>query len=92
MLNDLGDTVRMPRKSPLFTFAVVLTVALSIGAWIVAALALSRVLASLVFDVPVRGPLTYVGRGGDRAGGADRVHHPRTKGVARDPMVALRHD
>ena len=67
--------------------------AIGIGVGLAGALALSRVLASLVFDVPVRDPLTYVGgRGGAGAGRAGRLRDPRAEGVARrsDGGAALR--
>ena len=67
--------------------------AIGIGVGIAGALALSRVLASLVFDVPVRDPLTYAGgRGEPGAGGAGGLRDPRAEGLARrsDGGAALR--
>ena len=67
--------------------------ALGIGVGLAGALALSRVLASLVFDVPVRDPLTY----GLVAGVLALVAFaacviPARKASRVDPMVALRCD
>ena len=66
---------------------------LGIGAGLVGALALSRVLASLVFDVPVHDPLTYVVVAitlGVVAFAACVI--PARKASQVDPMVALRCD
>jgi len=67
--------------------------ALGIGVGLAGALALSRVLASLVFDVPVRDPLTY----GLVAAALAVVAFaacviPARKASRVDPMVALRCD
>ena len=67
--------------------------AIGIGVGLAGALALSRVLASLVFDVPVRDPLTY-GRGRRRARArrARRLRDPGAQGVTRrsDGRAAVR--
>jgi putative ABC transport system permease protein len=66
---------------------------LGIGVGLVAALALSRVLASLVFDVPVRDPLTYVVVSVALAVVAlTACVIPARKASRVDPMVALRCD
>jgi ABC-type antimicrobial peptide transport system permease subunit len=66
---------------------------LGIGVGLVAALALSRVLASLVFDVPVRDPLTYVVVAVALAVVAlAACVIPARKASRVDPMVALRCD
>jgi putative ABC transport system permease protein len=65
--------------------------AIGIGAGIVAALALSRVLASLVFDVQVRDPLTYVAVAAALALVAlAACVIPARKASRVDPMIALR--
>jgi ABC-type antimicrobial peptide transport system permease subunit len=67
--------------------------AIGIVAGIVAALALSRVLASLVFDVPVRDPLTYAAVAAALALVAlAACVIPARKASRVDPMVALRCD
>ena len=67
--------------------------AIGIGAGLAGALALSRVLASLVFDVPVRVPLTYaaVAMALSVVALAASVI-PARKASQVDPMVALRYD
>jgi putative ABC transport system permease protein len=67
--------------------------AIGIGAGLVAALALSRALASLVFDVPVRDPLTYAAVAvalGLVALAACVI--PARKASRVDPVIALRCD
>jgi putative ABC transport system permease protein len=65
--------------------------AIGIGAGLAGALALSRVLASLVFDVPVRDPLTYVVVAAALALVAlTACVIPARKASRVDPMVALR--
>jgi putative ABC transport system permease protein len=65
--------------------------AIGIGAGIVGALALSRVLASLVFDVQVRDPLTYIAVAAALALVAlAACVIPARKASRVDPMVALR--
>jgi ABC-type antimicrobial peptide transport system permease subunit len=67
--------------------------AIGIGAGLVGALALSRVLASLVFDVPVRDPLTYLVVAIALAIVAlAACVIPARKASRVDPMVALRYD
>lgn len=67
--------------------------AIGIGAGIAGALALSRVLASLVFDVPVRDPLTYAAVAAALALVAlAACAIPARKASRVDPMVALRYD
>jgi putative ABC transport system permease protein len=67
--------------------------AMGIGAGLAGALVLSRVLASLVFDVPVRDPLTYVAVAGALAVVAlAACVIPARKASRVDPMVALRCD
>jgi ABC-type antimicrobial peptide transport system permease subunit len=67
--------------------------AIGIGAGLAGALALSRVLASLVFDVPVRDPLTYVAVAAALALVAlAACVIPARKASRVDPMVALRCD
>jgi putative ABC transport system permease protein len=65
--------------------------AIGIGAGIAGALALSRVLASLVFDVPVRDPLTYAAVAALLALVAlAACVIPARRASRVDPMVALR--
>jgi putative ABC transport system permease protein len=67
--------------------------AIGIGAGIAGALALSRVLASLVFNVPVRDPLTYGAVAGALALVALAACAIPARNAARvDPMVALRQE
>jgi ABC-type antimicrobial peptide transport system permease subunit len=67
--------------------------AIGIGAGLAGALVLSRVLASLVFDVPVRDPLTYVAVAAALAVVAlAACVLPARKASRVDPMVALRCD
>ena len=67
--------------------------AIGIGAGVAGALALSRVLASLVFDVPVRDPLTYVVVTASLAVVAlVACVIPARKASRVDPIVALRCD
>jgi putative ABC transport system permease protein len=67
--------------------------AIGISAGIAGALALSRVLASLVFDVPVRDPLTYVTVAASLAIVAlAACVIPARKASRVDPMVALRYE
>jgi putative ABC transport system permease protein len=67
--------------------------AMGIVAGLAGALALSRVLASLVFDVPVRDPLTYVAVAAALALVAlAACVIPARKASRVDPMVALRCD
>jgi putative ABC transport system permease protein len=67
--------------------------AIGIGAGLAGALALSRVLASLVFDVRVRDPLTYVVVAAALAVVAlAACVIPARKASRVDPMVALRYD
>ena len=66
---------------------------LGIGAGLAGALALSRVLASLVFDVPVRDPLTYAAVAAALTLVAlTACVIPARKASRVDPMVALRYD
>jgi putative ABC transport system permease protein len=66
---------------------------LGIGAGLAGALALSRVLASLVFDVPVRDPLTYASVAAGLAVVAlAACAIPARKASRVDPIVALRAD
>ena len=65
--------------------------AIGIGAGLVAALGLSRVLASLVFDVPVRDPVTYsVVAAALTLVALAACIIPARKASRVDPMVALR--
>jgi putative ABC transport system permease protein len=67
--------------------------AIGIGAGVAGALAMSRVLASLVFDVPVRGPLTYsVVAASLTLVALVACVIPARKAARVDPMVALRYD
>jgi putative ABC transport system permease protein len=67
--------------------------AIGIGAGIAGALAFSRALASLVFDVPVRDPLTYAAVAAALALVAlAACVIPARKASRVDPMVALRCD
>jgi putative ABC transport system permease protein len=67
--------------------------AIGIGVGLVAALALSRILASLVFDVPVRDPLTYAAVAIALALVAlAACVIPARKASRVDPMIALRCD
>jgi putative ABC transport system permease protein len=67
--------------------------AMGIGAGLAGALALSRVLASLVFDVPVRDPLTYLAVAAALTLVAlAACVIPARKASRVDPMVALRCD
>jgi ABC-type antimicrobial peptide transport system permease subunit len=67
--------------------------AMGIGAGLVGALALSRVLASIVFDVPVRDPLTYVAVATALSVVAlAACIIPARKASRVDPMIALRCD
>jgi len=67
--------------------------AIGIGAGVAASLALSRVLASLVFDVPVRDPLTYAVVAGVLSIVALAACVIPARNASRvDPMVALRYD
>src|SRR5882672_12577586 len=67
--------------------------AMGIGAGLAGALALSRVLASLVFDVPVRDPLTYIVVAAALALVAlAACMIPARKASRVEPMVALRCD
>jgi putative ABC transport system permease protein len=66
-------------------------VALGVGVGVVGALALSRVLTSLVFDVSVRDPLTYVVVAASLAAVAlVACVLPARKAARTDPLVALR--
>jgi putative ABC transport system permease protein len=67
--------------------------AIGIGAGLAASLALSRVLGSLLFEVPVRDPLTYVAVAAALAVVAlAACVIPARKASRVDPMVALRCD
>jgi len=66
---------------------------LGIGVGLVAALAMGRVLSSLVFGVPVRDPLTYSGVAVILAAVALAASIlPALRAARVDPIVALRHE
>jgi ABC-type antimicrobial peptide transport system permease subunit len=66
---------------------------LGIGAGIVGAFVLSRVLSSLVFDVRVRDPFTYLAAAASLAGVALLACVlPARRASTVDPLVALRFD
>lgn len=68
-------------------------VALGVGAGVAGALALSRVLSSLVFDISVRDPLTYVAVAVSLAAVAlVACVIPARKASRIDPIVALRYE